>query len=50
MLTNDGYYQQIDGLAMVSPPALMLANGWMSKFDEAIKGDADLFSRCMDDV
>ena len=26
MSTNDGYYQQIDGLAMGSPPAPMLAN------------------------
>ena len=50
MLTNDGYYQQIDGLAMGSPPAPMLANGWLSKFDSTIRGDSDLFSRYMDDV
>ena len=50
MSTNDGYYQQVDGLAMGSPPAPMLANGWMSKFDTAIKGEAELFSRYMDDI
>ena len=50
MLTNDGYYQQIDGLAMGSPPAPMLTNGWMSKFDKTIKGYAELFSRYMDDI
>jgi len=44
MLTNDGYYSQVDGLAMGSPPALQLANGWMSKFDEEIKGNATLYS------
>jgi len=36
MMTNDGYYQQIDGLAMGSPPAPMLANGWLSKFDSFV--------------
>ena len=50
MLTHNGYYEQIDGLAMGSPVAPMLANGWMSKFDTTIKGDATLFSRYMDDV
>jgi len=35
---------------MGSPPAPLLANGWLSKFDNAIKGDATLYSRCMDDV
>lgn len=39
MLTNDGYYEQIDGLAMGSPPAPMIANGWLSKYDK-IKGNA----------
>ena len=37
MLTCDGYYQQVDGLAMGSPPAPLLANGWLSKFDNAIR-------------
>ncbi|XP_057292546.1 uncharacterized protein LOC130621255 [Hydractinia symbiolongicarpus] len=50
MSTHDGYYQQVDGLAMGSPPAPMLANGWLSKFDDIIKGDADLFARYMDDI
>ena len=30
MSTHDGYYQQVDGLAMGSPPAPHLANGWFS--------------------
>ena len=41
MQTHDGFYKQIDGLAMGSPPAPHLANGWMSKFDQTIKGDAN---------
>ena len=40
MLTHDGYYRQVDGLAMGSPPTPQLANGWMSKFDAEIKGDS----------
>ena len=40
MQTHDEFYQQTDGLAMGSPPAPHLANGWMSKFDDLIKGDA----------
>ena len=35
---------------MGSPPAPLLANGWLSKFVSAIKGDAKLFSRYMDDI
>ena len=50
MLTHDGYYRKIDGLAMGSPPASMLANGWLSKFDQRIKGDAVLYGRYMDDI
>ena len=50
ILTHDGYYRQVDGLAMGSPPAPMLANGWMSKFDHLIKGDASLYVRYMDDI
>ena len=50
MSTHDGYYKQIDGLAMGSPPAPHLANGWMSQFDETIKGEATLFARYMDDI
>ncbi|XP_066936347.1 uncharacterized protein [Clytia hemisphaerica] len=49
MLTHDGYYKQIDGLAMGSPPAPLLANGWMHKFDCHVKDDACLFARYMDD-
>lgn len=50
MLTHDGYYRQVDGLAMGSPPAPQLANGWMSKFDNTIKGQATLYARYMDDI
>ena len=28
---------------MGSPPAPMIANGWLSKFDQRIKGDAVLY-------
>ena len=50
MLTHDGYYRQTDGLAMGSPPAPLLANGWLSKFDPLIKGDATIYFRYMDDI
>ena len=35
---------------MGSPPAPHLANGWLSTFDDTIKGDACLYERYMDDV
>ena len=50
MSTHDGYYKQVDGIAMGSPPAPHLANGWMSQFDNTIKGDAVLYARYMDDI
>ena len=50
MLTHDDYYLQMDGLAMGSPPAPHTANGWLSKFDENVKGDAKIYSRFMDDI
>ncbi len=50
MQTHDGFYKQIDGLAMGSPPAPHLANGWMSKFDQTIQGDAKFYTRYMDDI
>ena len=50
MLTHDGYYRQKDGLAMGSPLAPPLANGWLYKFDPTIKDDAKLYSRFMDDI
>ena len=34
---------------MGSPPAPLLANGWMHKFDNIVKGEASLFARYMDD-
>ena len=36
--THDGYYTQIHGLAMGSPPAPHLANGWISYFGNTIRG------------
>ena len=50
MSTHDGYYYQTDGLAMGSPPAPALANGWMSQFDEPIKEDSKIYFRYMDDI
>ena len=50
MLTHDGYYIQKEGLAMGSSPAPHLANGWLSQYEEAIKGDSKLYERYMDDI
>ena len=50
MSTLDGYYKQVDGLAMGSPPAPYLANGWLGQYDAVIKGDAKLYARYMDDI
>jgi hypothetical protein len=50
MSTHDGYYKQVDGLAMGSPPASHLANGWLSTFEDTIRGDATLYARYMDDI
>ena len=50
MSTHDGYYQQVDGLAMGSPPAPHLANGWLSKYDPDIAEGSRMYFRYMDDV
>ena len=50
MLTNDGFYKQVEGLAMGSPPAPHLANGWLSQFESTIKGNARIYDRYMDDI
>ena len=50
MSTHRGYYRQVDGLAMGSPPAPHFANGWLSQYDGTIKGDSKLFTRYMDDI
>ena len=50
MSTLDGYYKQVDGLAMGSPPAPHLANGWLSQFENIIKGEAKIYDRYMDDI
>ena len=47
---HDGTYRQIDGLAMGSPPAPPLSNIWLSKYEPAIKDDAKLFERYIDDT
>ena len=50
MSTHQGYYKQIDGLAMGAPPAPYLANIWLSSFDTTIKGDSRVYQRYMDDI
>ena len=50
MLTHDGYYRQLDGLAMGAKPAPPLANIWLSKFEPMIKDSAKIFDRYMDDI
>ena len=50
MATHNGFYIQGDGLAMGSPPAPHLANGWMSQFDPIIKGNSSFYERYMDDI
>ena len=46
MLTPDGYYRQVDGLAMGSPCAPLLANGWLSQYDSQIRDNANLYESC----
>ena len=41
MSTHDGYYTQTDGLAMGSPLAPYLANGWLSQYDDTIAASLD---------
>ena len=50
MLTHDGPYRQIDGLAMGSQPAPPLSNIWFSKYEPNIRDDAKPFERYMDDI
>ena len=50
MSTHDGYYKQVEGLAMGSPPAPHLANGWLSQFDGTIQGNSKVYFRYMDDI
>ena len=50
MSTNLGYYRQVDGLAMGSPPAPLIANGWLSQFDNVIQDTAKMYFRYMDDI
>ena len=47
--THDGFYKQVDGLAMGSPPAPHLANGWLSQFANLIKDDTKIYEGYMDD-
>ena len=50
MKTHDGFYRQTDGLAMGSPPAPLIANGWLSQYDPQIRENAKLYDRYMDDI
>ena len=50
MSTHDGYYYQKDGLAMGSPPAPHLANGWLSQYDDTIRDGSKIYFRYMDDI
>ena len=50
MSTHDGYYYQKDGLAMGSPPAPHLANGWLSQYDDTISDGSKIYFRYMDDI
>ncbi|XP_068713221.1 uncharacterized protein [Montipora foliosa] len=48
--THDSFYKPVDGLAMGSPPAPHLANGWLSQFENLIKDDAKIYDRYIDDI
>ena len=51
MLTNDGYYIQKEGLAMGSPLSALLANVWLTQFDERFKAmKSKWYYRYVDDV
>ena len=51
MLTHDGYYIQKEGLAMGSPLSALLANVWLTQFDEQFKAmKSKWFDRYVDDV
>ena len=42
--THDGWYKQIDGLAMGSQPAPYLENIWLPKFEPTVEDDATLLN------
>ena len=48
--THDGFYKQVDGLAVRSPRVPHLANGWLNQFENLIKNDAKIYMRYMDDI
>ena len=50
MSTHDGFHRRVGGLAMGSPPAPMVANGWLSKYDATIRGNSVLYAWYMDDI
>ena len=51
MLTNDGYYIQKEGLAMGSPLSALLANVWLTQFDERFMAmKSKWYYRYVDDV
>ena len=45
-----GFFRQKDGLAMGIQAAPMLANIWMSSFEDSIKEDASMFAGYVDDI
>ena len=48
--TYNGFYIQNDGLAMGSPPALHLANGWLISFEKRKQGNCIFYERYRDDI
>lgn len=44
------YCQQIDDLAMDSPPASQLTNLWLCQFEDLIQEDAETVGRYTDDI
>ena len=50
MLTNEGYFHQIDSLTMGNSPVSLIANCWLSIFDAIIKDDAIFYEQYMDDI
>ena len=51
MRTCDGYYVQTEGLAMGSPASPLLANIWMSKFDQLFTSEKPkMYMRYVDDI
>ena len=50
ILTNDGYYRQVDGVAMGSAVGPLLANIFLSKFESELSSFSKLYFRYVDDI